>query len=250
MKTGIQVSSFKPVLMTDEQVSTAFAKMKEMGCRWVQLQWIDPSVTVEHIARCARENDIQSVSVQDFYEIIRENKQYYISLNEQTGGKWMCVSRIPERLKSREGLDAYVKELEDFQKELDAYGQKLCLHPVSADFAPIDGMDPIEYLLEKMPWMEICADLYHLNKCGYDMPAWLRKYAGRVCMVHFKDGKKTADGEKLVPAGQGDTDWSGVVEACLETGVAYGFAEQERWEKDPFVSLREAFDWINKKAAE
>ena len=30
-----------------------------------------------------------------------------------------------------------------------------------------------------------------------------------------------------------------------ETGVAYGFAEQERWEGDPFHRLKEAFDWLN-----
>ena len=250
MKTGIQVSSFKPVLKTEEQVKTAFEKMKAMGCQWVQLQWIDPAVSVDFIAKCVEESGIRSVSVQDFYETIRQNKEYYISLNAKTGGTWMCISRIPERHKSAAGLDLYVKELEEFQKELDAYGQKLCLHPVSADFAPIGGMDPVAYLLEKMPQLEICADLYHLNKCGYDMPAWLHRYAGRVCMVHFKDGRKTAEGETLVPAGQGDTDWTGVVEACLETGVAYGFAEQERWEKDPFVSLEEALVWINRKIAE
>lgn len=246
MKTGIQVSSFKPVLKTEEQVKTAFDKMKAMGCEWVQLQWIDPAVSVDFIAKCVEESGIRSVSVQDFYEIIRENKEYYISLNEKTGGKWMCISRIPERLKSKDGLSAYVEELEAFQKELDEYGQKLCLHPVSADFAPIDGMDPVAFILEKMPQLEICADLFHLNKCGYDMPAWLRKYAGRVCMAHFKDGK----GDQLVPAGQGDTDWTGVVEACLETGVEYGFAEQERWEKDPFVSLEEALTWLNGKVAD
>ena len=247
MKTGIQVSSFKPVLKTEEQVKTAFETMKAMGCRWVQLQWIGPAVPVDFIAECCKESGIRSVSVQDFYEVIRQNPEYYISLNEKTGGTWMCVSRIPERLKSAAGLDAYVAELEAFQKELDLYGQKLCLHPVSADFAPIDGMDPVAYILEKMPQLEICADLYHLNKCGYNMTQWLRKYAGRVCMVHFKDGKKTADGEILVPAGQGETNWEGVTEACLETGVEYGFVEQERWEKDPFVSLKEALDWLNQK---
>ena len=51
MKTGIQVSSFKPVLKTEEQVKTAFEKMKAMGCQWVQLQWIDPAVSVDLIAK-------------------------------------------------------------------------------------------------------------------------------------------------------------------------------------------------------
>ncbi len=243
MKTGIQVSSLKPVLTTCEEVQTAFEKMKVMGCEWVQLQWIDPAVPVEFIADCLQKTGIRSVSVQDFYEVIRQNKQYYIDLNARTGGKWMCVSRIPERLKTREGLDAYVAELRAFQQELDAYGQELCFHAVSADFAPIEGLNPVEYLFDAMPEMAICVDLYHVNKVSLDMNEWLRRYEGRICMVHFKD---EADG-RLVPAGQGDTNWSGVVQTCMDTGVEYGFVEQERWDRDPFECMQEALDWLNGK---
>lgn len=245
MKTGIQVSSLKPVLTTETEVKTAFEKMKEMGCEWVQLQWIDPAVSIDFIAQCLKETGIRSVSVQDFYEVIRQNKQYYIDLNAQTGGAWMCVSRVPERLKTRKGLDDYVAELRAFQQELDAYGQKLCFHAVGKDFAPIDGMDPVAYLLDAMPELAICVDFYNIRKAGHDPVPYLKRYAGRVCMVHFKDSAVVEDEEHLVPAGQGDTDWSGVAAACVETGVEYGFVEQERWLKDPFACMQEALDWAN-----
>ena len=160
---------------------------------------------------------------------------------ELTGGEWLCVSRVPDRLKSREGLSAYVDELRALQKTLDPLGQKLCFHPVAADYAPLDGVVPVEYLLEAMPSLQLCLDLYHLNRSGYAMPDWIRAHAGRICMVHFKDGK---DG-RLVPAGQGDTDWRGVAQACVEAGVAYGFVEQETWDRDPFECLGEALRWLN-----
>ena len=241
MKTGIQVSSFKPLLQTRDQVRAAFVKMGAMGCGYVQLQWIDPAVPVDFIAECVKNSGITAVSVQDFYEVIRANKDYYISLNQKTGGTWMCVSRIPERLKSRAGLDEFVAELRAFQRELDGYGQKLCLHPVSADFQPIGGLDPVAYILDAMPELRVCADLYHLERVCADMPGWLRRYAGRVCMVHFKE---SLDG-KLVPSGQGDIDWTGVFPACRDAGVEYAFAEQETWDRDPFECLKEGLDWIN-----
>ena len=40
MNIGIQVSSLKPLLLTEEQVRQAFCKMKALGCNVVQLQWI------------------------------------------------------------------------------------------------------------------------------------------------------------------------------------------------------------------
>ncbi|MBR6571659.1 MAG: sugar phosphate isomerase/epimerase [Clostridia bacterium] len=245
MKTGIQVSSLKPVLTTEQEVKTAFEKMKAMGCQYVQLQWIDPLVPIGVIADCLQETGIQSVSVQDFYETIRQNKAYYVELNARTGGKWMCVSRIPERLKTRSGLDEYVRELRSFQKELDEVGQQLCFHAVSADFAPIDGIDPVAYLFDAMPELAICADLYHLNKVGIEMNAWLHRYAGRVVMAHFKDKTGFGEQEQLVPAGQGDTDWTDVAVTCRETGVQYGFVEQERWTRDPFDCMKEALSWLD-----
>lgn len=245
MKTGIQVSSLKPLLRTPGQVTAAFAKMAALGCRCVQLQWIDPAVPPEDIALALAENSIRSVSVQDFYETVLEDFRYYVNLNALTGGKWLCVSRIPKRLKSPEGLDAFVSELRAMQEKLDPFGQTLCFHPVSADFAAVPGMRAVEYILEQMPELDICLDLYHLNRCCDDMPAFIRRYPGRVCMVHFKD----SIGDTLVPAGQGNVNWTGVVKACLETNVPYGFVEQERWTRDPYGCLQEAMTWLEKEIA-
>lgn len=245
MIAGIQVSSLKPLLTSEEQVETAFGRIAAMGCKIVQLQWIDKRVSVGFIAESLRKKGLQSVSVQDFYEMVHENSSYYIQLNRLTGGTWVCVSRIPERLKSAAGLKSFIKELRLLQEQLHVVGQKLCFHPVSADYQEIEGLRPVEWLMEQMPDLQLALDLYHLNKCGYDMPAWIRKYVRRICMVHYKD----AVGETLVPAGAGDTNWSGVTRACLETKVPYAFVEQERWNRDPYVCLKEAMDWLEKDIA-
>ena len=243
MKPGIQVSSLKPLLLTASQVDTACEKMKALGVDTVQLQWIDRSVEISHIAASLKKHGLQSVSVQDFYELVEKDFEYYVNLNAATGGTWVCVSRIPESCKSREGLDRFVQLLRDMAAKLPR-GQKLCLHPVSADFRAVEGMDAVAYILERYPELEVCFDLYHLNRCCGDMPAYLRRYKGRICMVHFKDSV----GDTLVPAGQGEVNWEGVMEACRDAGVPYGFAEQEKWDRDPYLCLKEALDWLTGSA--
>ncbi len=245
MEHGIQVSSLKPLLLTAAQVREAFQAIRQLNCRAVQLQWIDPSVPIPDIAQALQENSLFSVSVQDFYQLVLENFDYYTQLNAATGGTWLCVSRIPDRLKSLAGLDAFVAELRAMQSKLDPLSQKLCFHPVSADFTAVPGMDAVEYLLSAMPELDLCLDLYHLNRNCSDMPAYIRRYGNRICMVHFKD----AIGDTLVPAGQGDTDWTGVVQACLDAGIPYAFAEQERWPDSPYPALKAALDWLAAESA-
>lgn len=240
MELGIQVSSLKPLLNTPEQVDQVFARMAQMGCRWVQLQWIDPAVSSEDIAAPLNRHGLRSVSVQDFYTSIREILEYYVNLNQRTGGRWLCVSRIPEEYKSPQGLAAFALELNALNEKISPLGQQVCFHPVSADFQAVPGLDAVEVLLEKLPWMPLCLDLYHLNRCCGDMPGYIRRHAGRICMVHFKDSR---DGH-LVPAGQGDTPWEGVAQACRDAGVEYAFVEQETWDGDPFQCLQEALDWL------
>lgn len=99
--------------------------------------------------------------------------------------------------------------------------------------------------MEHMPELEICLDLYHLNRNCTDMPNFIRRYGNRICMVHFKD----ALGDSLVPAGQGDTNWNGVVSACLEAAVAYAFVEQEKWDRDPYDCLAEALCWLEQECS-
>lgn len=243
MELGIQVSSLKPLLNTPEQVDQVFARMAQMGCRWVQLQWIDPAVSPEDIAAALSRHGLRSVSVQDFCTSIREALEYYANLNQRTGGRWLCVSRIPEECKSPQGLAEFARELEALNDKLSPLGQQVCFHPVSADFQAVPGLDAVEFLLEKLPWMPLCLDLYHLNRCCGDMPGYIRRHAGRICMVHFKDSR---DG-RLVPAGQGGTPWEGVAQACRDAGVEYAFVEQETWDGDPFQCLQEALGWLKQQ---
>lgn len=243
MKTGIQVSSVKPLLTSAAQVRAAFCRMAELGCEYVQLQWIDPAVPIDEIAAALDASGMKSLGTQDFYTAVEVNFEYYVNLNAATKGKWLAVSRIPERCKSREGLDAFAGELTAMQEKLKPLGQRVCLHPVSADFAAVPGMDAVEYLLEKLPWLELCLDLYHLDKNCADMPWFIRRYAGRIPMVHFKDHREG----RLVPAGQGQVNWDGVAEACRDAGVAFGLAEQETWDGDPYDCLAEALDWIGRE---
>ena len=70
----------------------------------------------------------------------------------------------------------------------------------------------------------------------------LEKFAGRVDLVHFKDWVPLPDGKrKLVPLGEGSVQWHPITDACQTAGVQYIFAEQKRWDRDPFDCAAASF---------
>lgn len=248
MISGIQISSFRPMMTNEEEMADTFRRVREMGCDTVQLQWIGEQIPPENIAKALKEEGIRSVSTQDFYEKVMERKEYFIRLNQLTGGEWVCVSGIPGEYLNAEGLPEFVERLKEFQRELNGFGLKLCFHPRAVEFQKIEGTEPVEFLVRQMPEdFMLCLDLYHVNHAGLSMAETIRRFAGKICMVHFKDYRKTKKGEMLAPAGQGDTDWAAAMKECLRAEIPYGFVEQEQWDRDAFACLKEAFDWLNKE---
>ena len=251
MINGIQVSSFKPILTTAEQVDEAFRRLAAMGCTTVQLQWIDKTVPAVHIADSLRRHGLRAVSTQDLYETVQSDLAYYLALNRACGCPDLCVSRIPQRCRSAEGLLEYAQELEALAQFLAKEGMTLSFHPVAADYERIGEICPVDRLMQLLPpQITLCLDLYHVHRAGYSLAQMLHRYGARVSMVHMKDFIYLPDGsEALCPAGQGEIQWAEAIDACLEEGVRYAFVEQERWNNDPFDCLEQAYQWMAKECA-
>ena len=245
-KAGIQVSSLKPYLKTEEEVAGTFRRLGEMGCRMVQLQWIDPSVSAEAIANALERSGMTSVSTQDYYEEVTAHLSETLLLNELCGSNHICVSGIPKEHRSYEGCIIFAHELNRLSKTLEERGMILSFHPRKQEFDRFGGIPGVELVMTHTR-KEVCLglDLYHVLKAGLDGTKWIRRYAPRIDFVHFKDRVLLPDGsEKLVPVGQGDTDWAPMVKACLEENIPWAFAEQEIWDRDAFDCMKESFDWL------
>ena len=245
---GAQVSSLRPYLQTPQELRASLQKLADMGYRTVQMQWWNPEFEPELVAAAVRDAGLTCVSTQDLYTAVRDDFERTVRLNVLCGSTCVCVSGIPALVPDTASVLAFSAELAAMAARIAPLGMTLAFHPRARDWAPADTAEPglscTELLLEHTPQnVTLGLDLYHSGKAGLAPDALLRRWAGRVEFVHFKDYCVAPDGsETLVPVGQGVTDWSAAVDACRETGVRWAFAEQERWEKDAFLCMRESLD--------
>lgn len=244
---GAQVSSLKPYLQTPEELQSSLRKLADMGYRLVQMQWWNPEFSPELVAGAVRDAGLQCVSTQDFYATVKADFARTVRLNELCGSRCVCVSGIPSDTLDRESVLSFAGELSDMAARVAPLGMTLAFHPRAREWAEADGAPGVtctELLLQNSPEnVTLGLDLYHSGKAGLAADTLLRRFAGRVEFVHFKDSVLGADGkEHLTPVGQGRTDWRAAVAACKETCVPWAFTEQETWDKDAFECMRESLD--------
>ena len=241
MQAGIQVSSFKPVLKTVDEVNNAFKKISAMGCRIIQIQWIDPSVPDEAIGEAVRAYKLDCISTQDRYEVVTGDFEHWLRQNAMWGSRDICISGIPENMRSVEGINGMIEEIKALIPKAKDNGQSVSFHCRSQEYDLFGGVSGFERIADAVPDMNVCFDMYHALRAKQNIPALLKKYAGRIEIVHYKE--ENAEGS-LVPAGQGIHDWKAITEVCENCGAKYALAEQEKWTGDPFEILGAAYKYI------
>ncbi|WP_438349156.1 sugar phosphate isomerase/epimerase family protein [Paenibacillus sp. FA6] len=245
---GFQASSLKPYLTTPNDLLATFHKLRDIGYRHLQLQWIDPSIPLEFTAEALQETGLTCIATQDDFVQVRDNLDYYVKMNQLWSSKSLCISTIPKEQMTREGLKAFAAEMLRISQVLGEQGISLTFHPLWFNFESVSGISAVDMIMALFPHeigLTLC--VMQAVRAGNDPIALLEKYRGRVEICHFKDFVVFPDGnEYLVPVGQGKIDWPPIFEACHRTGVKWGLTEQENWQKDAFVCAKESFDYISK----
>ena len=246
MEVGIQISSVRKYLENEQDVLSSFKKVSKIGYKYIQIQWISPDVSYEFVKSALAEANLKCVGTQDYYDEVMPNLNNVLKMNELWSGDNICVSRAPDRYHTLDGCIQLASEINEAIKVAQDRGKTFSFHPIWSDYTTIDGKPLIEVLLENVSdKMQIVLDVYHVNKAGLNPLDWIKKLSGRIEFIHFKDMKIKDDGtEILTPVGQGLLDWDSIIKACIKTNVKYCFAEQEKWNKDPFECLKESYEFI------
>ncbi|MEQ7800704.1 sugar phosphate isomerase/epimerase [Pedobacter sp. ASV1-7] len=89
-------------------------------------------------------------------------------------------------------------------------------------------------------------DLYWIVRSGNDPIAFFNKYPGRFVMWHVKDMDKTNNALNT-EVGTGTIDFKSIYAHAKQSGLEHLIVEQENFKKDPFISIKESFDYVNRE---
>lgn len=146
--------------------------------------------------------------------------------------------------------------LDNIGKMARSEGLTLCYHNHAHDFKPIDGTPAIDMLMNETnkEYVHLELDVFWASVAGHNPVDVLKKFSGRVPLVHLKDKASgiPVQYSEHVPStafkavGSGSIDMPAVIAAADHAGVKHYFVEQDQTPGNPLDALRKSYDYLKK----
>lgn len=155
----------------------------------------------------------------------------------------------PERRRTGDDWRRLASALRRAGAEARAAGLRLAYHNHDYEFAPVDGLIPLQLLLDGTDPADLAfeLDVYWATKAGEDPLDWIARGAGRVELLHLKDSAGPPD-HVMMDVGAGAVDWSRTIAAARASGARHLFVEHDEPD-DPLRSLRASYDYLRRLPA-
>ena len=247
MIIGTQCFTIRESCKTLEGLDESLKKVADIGYTAVQLSGVCP-YEPEWMAEKLKAYGLVAPITHFSYDKIVNETEETIRFHDIIGAKYIGIGSMP----GGPSVPSLVKMVADLFPVLDKItesGHKFMYHNHHREFALMNGKNYLELICSAFPAEKcgITLDTYWAMAGGADPIQWLKKLKGRVDCVHFKDMVFNPQDKavRMAPIGSGNMNYEGIIEACLESGVEYGFVEQDRcYDEDPFVCLKKSFEYF------
>ena len=266
-KVGIQLYSLRDAMEKD--MDSTLKTVKEMGYDYVEFAGYFGK-SAEEVKAILDKYGLEAVSVHQAIGLFEEEGQKAVDYLKTLGVKYCAIPwyNVDEFISN---WDATMDKFKNVSKLLGDNDIKLMYHNHDFEFNQING----EYILDRlyatlpegviMPQLDTC----WVHYAGVNPSEYIRKYSGRIEVLHLKDfvceklgagpvyalidedgnemdkGNKEDNGFKLVPVGSGIQDWTSILAAAEDAGVEYVIVEQdESKDRDPLDAAKMSREYL------
>lgn len=269
---GVQMSTIAPVLRSGEVTPyDAFAKIAEIGYHCVEISQVDMSA--ENVAAMKRACDEFGIKVSSCTaslepmvegmagENLRDDFDKIVNDCKELGTDTLRIGMLPMTLMgSRDGAVEFVKRADEMAERLGEQGIDLYYHNHHVEFVKYDGEYLLDIIKNTTKKMGFELDIHWIQRGGEDPVKVIRRFAGRIRLLHLKDYRITqvkmtdqSDMRAFLDAfynivqfaevGEGSLPIKECIDAGLEGGSEYFLVEQDDcYGRDPFESLKISHD--------
>lgn len=238
LKIGAQLYTLRNFMQTPDDIAATLKRVKEMGFDVVQLSGHGP-IDPQRLADIVNGLDLDVCITHTPYDRLLHDLDNVIAEHRLFGCDAVGLGAMPEQFRnSAEGVRSFLSEITPVAEKLAAEGMRFGYHNHNFEFEAFGGRRVIDMMIEDAPKsFGFILDTYWVQAGGGDPASFVRKVAGRMKVIHFKDMTIFGGKQDFAPVGEGNIDFLPVIAALRETGVAYIVIEQDTCHSDPFDCL-------------
>ena len=154
---------------------------------------------------------------------------------ETLGHEWVLVAWIDQTDRTIPRLETIADYFNVIGRAAQKRGIRFAYHNHNYEFKPIDGIVPLDLLLDRTDkqLVDFELDLFWIRSAGKDPLDYFARHPGRFPLVHVKD--MAADG-KMVNVGEGVIDFGQLFKHADRAGIQHYFVEHD----EPTDALKDA----------
>ncbi|MDR2649415.1 MAG: sugar phosphate isomerase/epimerase [Clostridiales bacterium] len=200
--------------------------------------------SAKDLKKLLAENNLKPMGTHSRVEALLEHLDEEIEYNQILGTEYIILPHYGG-VSDRDGILRMAELFLPAAEKITKAGMKFAYHNHAWEFAKYNG----EYLLDIFyantdPEIVLAElDLYWIAYAGADPLEYMKKYANRAKLLHIKQ-IKDYESKKCVDLNEGVIDFSEIIKTGKRSGVEYYILEQEEFEIDPFISVKNGIDFI------
>ncbi|MDF2988633.1 MAG: xylose isomerase [Eubacterium sp.] len=241
-----QLFTLRDYLTTPEGIRDSFEKLKETGFKAIQVSGmgrLDPML----LRDLSEKLDLKICATHIPFDRIKNETAAVIEEHKIMDCGYVGIGSMPEEYaRTREGYSRFARDASILGKKLSANGLKLIYHNHDFEFKKFDLITGLDILInESTPdCLGFEIDTYWVQAGGGSPVQWLKKVAGRIDVVHFKDMAHVDGKQEMAAVGEGNLDWLSIIQVCRENKVKWYAIEQDVCPRNPFDCLSSSLNYL------
>lgn len=240
MQLGAQLYTLRDQMSADP--AATLARVAEIGYQHIQVSGF--SYDASELKSLCDELGLQIQLTHTPPERILNDTQAVIADHKTMNCPYVGLGGMPHQYRCAGGAKSFIEEFTPAMQAFADAGLKFQYHNHSFEFERVGSMTIFDELiaLSDPALLGFILDTYWVQHGGLDVPALIRRMAGRIDVCHLKDMTIVNNEQRYAPVGYGNMNWPPILAAFAEIGTQFAFVEQDEcYGEDPLCELEKSF---------
>jgi sugar phosphate isomerase/epimerase len=235
---GLQLYTIRDQLQDPATLGEVLSRVREIGYRAVEVAGLSPLARPIFGRELARAG-LSAFASHSPLEQLRADPDEVAAESREWGCDFVVVPALPDAERTLDGYRSFAAEARELAGRLRRYGLQLVYHNHAYELERFGDRTGLEVMLDDAApdAVEVELDTYWLQHGGANPSAWIRRYSGRVPLVHCKDMAVDRGTPFQAEVGEGNLDWADILDACRDAKTKWLIVEQDESRRSPMDSV-------------